>query len=102
MVAQITGSTLQDWTLQARALEALDALAGRYEVHVWRGMEDIPRDKGGHRNTSQALARALLRRWDELPEKTRSQVIEILRSMDTDDVRALQSALLVNGWGNAL
>ncbi len=86
------------------AFEALDALVGRYEADVWRMLPADPRDLTAV--SASALARALLRRWDELPESTRAQVFALLREATSMEVRdvvnalrsALQAALRVNGW----
>ncbi len=96
-VAQIVKAAPQRWRLQARAIEALDALEGRYAVDVWSKRRDDLRNAG--RESSRALARALLRRWDELPGEIRSRAFALLRqAMDQNNLCALRSALRINGW----
>ncbi len=90
----------KDRRMAVVVFEALDALARRHEADVWRMLPADPRDLTAV--SASALARALLRRWNELPESTRAHAFALLRKLTGDNgLRALQAALRINGWKEA-
>ncbi len=84
---------------RACAIEALDALAQRYHSDIWNTALDVDLMSA---DAARSLARALLRRWSELPIGQRAHVARgVERVLHGEDLLALRAVARMEGMVEA-